>query len=106
MQVHRNFNIIPQPVHKVHGVVERIIVFQMGQAQWADTGTALKSTALARPGPLGIVPVPRTARSRARAWAAHSAHGPARGTTRKKAWPGIGTASSHHGRWIPRPLRF
>ena len=30
----------------------------MGQAQWADTGTALKSTALARPSPLGIVPVP------------------------------------------------
>ena len=30
----------------------------MGQVRWPDTGTALKSTALARPGPLGIVPVP------------------------------------------------
>ena len=46
---------------------DKAIVFQMGQARWADTGTALKSMALARPGPLGIVPVPGTARSHARA---------------------------------------
>jgi len=44
-----------------------LIVFQMGQARWADTGTALKSTALAQLGLLGIMPVPSTARSRARA---------------------------------------
>jgi len=59
----------------------------MGQARWADTGTAQ-----ARPGLHGPVPVPGTAHTRARAWALSSAHGPARARHGKAAWPGIGTA--------------
>ena len=62
------------------------IVFQMGQARWADTGTAQENTALTRPGPLAIVPVPGTARCRARAWAAMSARGLAQ--ARHDFWAG------------------
>ena len=49
------------------------IVFQMALTLWAGTGTALKSTAQARPGPACFVPVPGTARQQCRAWAATSA---------------------------------
>jgi hypothetical protein len=52
-------------------------LFQTGQARWAGPGTTQKSPAQARPGPAAYVPVPGTARTRARAWAATSAHGPA-----------------------------
>jgi hypothetical protein len=41
------------------------IVFQMGQARWADTGTARESTAQGQHGPATSVPVPGTARPRA-----------------------------------------
>jgi len=53
-------------------------LFQTGQARWAGPGTTRKSPAQARPGPAACVPVLGTARTRARAWAATSAHGPAR----------------------------
>ena len=65
----------------------------MGQARWAGTGTARESTAQERHGPVACVPVPGTAHPRARAWAANSAHGPARARHGKVAWPAIGTAS-------------
>jgi hypothetical protein len=39
------------------------ILGQMGQAHWAGTGLALKSTALTRPSPASIVPVPGAARA-------------------------------------------
>jgi len=54
-------------------VVLTSILFQMALTRWAGTGTALKSTAQARPGPACFVPVPGTARQQYRAWAATSA---------------------------------
>jgi hypothetical protein len=43
---------------------------QMGQARWAGTGTALKSTDLTRHGTKGIVPRAGPTRWSDRAWAA------------------------------------
>jgi len=56
----------------------RAIVFQTGQARWADTGTVLFGPVRKRPGPAATVPLPSTARPRARAWATMPArwHGP------------------------------
>ena len=76
-------------------------VFQMGRARWPGTGTTRESTAQARPGPAACVPVPSTARPRARAWAANSAHGPARARHGKVAWPANGPLSRELSRPIP-----
>jgi hypothetical protein len=49
---------------------------QMGQARWAGTGTARKSTTRTRPSTEGIVPWASPARRSGRAWAASSARWP------------------------------
>ena len=79
------------------------IIFQTGQARWADTGTVLFGPVRKRPGPTATVPVPSTARPRARAWAAMPARWHDMGTARFSGRHGGGTASSC---WMEPPPRL
>ena len=74
--------------------------FQTGQAHRASTGTMLiwPGTKTARPA--SPVPVPSTARPRARAWAAMPARWHGTGTARSRGRHGVGTAWS---RWMETP---
>ena len=74
--------------------------FQTGQAHRASTGTMLiwPGTKTARP--TSPVPVPSTARPRARAWAAMPARWHGTGTARSRGRHGVGTAWS---RWMETP---
>ena len=76
------------------------IVFQTGQARWADTSTVLFGPVRKLPGPAATVPVPSTARPCARAWAAMPARWHGTGTACFNGRHGGGTASS---RWMEPP---